>query len=300
MKIVISGASGLIGAALIPSLESAGHKVVRLVRRASTDAASEIEWNPATGKLDLSALRDADAVIHLSGESIASGRWTAARKATILESRIASTSLLARVISSMEHPPKTWLCASATGYYGNCGDAIVDESSAPGKGFLTEVCRKWEEATRPAADTGCRVVTLRFRVVLSENGGALKTMLCPMRLGLGGAIGNGRQYMSWIGLQDAVGAILHALEHTELSGPVNLVSPNPVTNAVFTKTLGRVLSRPTFMTAPAFAVRLALGEMADELLLASIRVRPAQLLNSGYRFAWPDLEPMLRHELARE
>jgi hypothetical protein len=249
--------------------------------------------------LDAAALRGADAVIHLSGESVASGRWTAARKASILESRIASTTLLARTIAGMEDLPKTWLCASAIGIYGDCGERVVDETGASGKGFLADVCRKWEEAARPAAEAGCRVVNLRFGVVLSEHGGALKAMLGPMRLGLGGAIGNGRQYMSWIALDDAVGAIMHVLESAAVSGPVNLVSPNPATNAELTKALGRVLSRPTLFAVPAFAIRLALGEMADEMLLASTRVRPARLIESGYRFAWPELEPMLRHALLR-
>ncbi len=299
MRIVLSGASGLIGAALVSSLAAAGHEAVRLVRRSPSNAASEIEWNPATGMLDAAALRGADAVIHLSGESVASGRWTAARKASILESRIASTSLLARTIAGMEDPPKTWLCASAIGIYGDCGERVVDETGTPGKGFLADVCRKWEEAARPAAEAGCRVVNLRFGVVLSEKGGALKAMVAPIRLGLGGAIGNGRQYMSWIALDDAVGAILHVLDDARIAGPVNLVSPNPATNAELTKALGRVLSRPTLFAVPAFAIRLALGEMADEMLLASTRVRPGRLIESGYRFAWPELEPMLRHALRR-
>ncbi|MBX7258919.1 MAG: TIGR01777 family oxidoreductase [Candidatus Hydrogenedentes bacterium] len=297
MRIILSGSSGLIGSALVSSLQSAGNDVIRFVRRASSDPATEIEWDPARGRIDMSSLNGADAIIHLSGENVAAGRWTSARKVAIRESRVQTTSFLASVISQMEQPPKTWLCASAIGYYGDTQDRVVTEIDQPGNGFLADVCRAWENATRPAADAGIRVVNLRFGVVLSDRGGALEKMLMPIRLGVGGALGDGRQYVSWVALEDAIGGILHVLNSRDVSGPVNITSPNPVTNMELTKTLGRVLSRPTALAAPAFALRLALGEMADEMLLTGARALPERLLQSGYRFAWPDLEPALRHLL---
>lgn len=297
MRVVLSGASGLIGAALVSALEGAGHEVVRLVRRASAHGGREIPWDPASGVLDAPALRGSDAAIHLSGENVAGGRWTAARKKAIRESRVQSTALLARTMARMEPPPGVWLCASAIGYYGDRGDRVVTESDAGGTGFLAEVCREWEAATGPASEAGIRVANLRFGVVLSAKGGALPAMLAPIRMGVGGPLGTGRQYVSWIAIDDAVKGIVHLLETPGVSGPVNLTSPNPVTNLELTKTLGRVLSRPAILRAPAFALRLALGEMAGEMLLAGARVRPERLLQSGYRFAWPDLEPFLRREL---
>ena len=298
MRIAVSGASGLIGSALVPLLTTAGHQVRRLVR-SEPKGPDEVRWNPAAGSLDPAALEGCDAVIHLAGESIASHRWTAAQKQKILASRVDSTKLLAAALAKMPQPPRICLAASAIGYYGSRGDERLDESSAAGDDFLADVVRQWEAALRPAADAGLRVVSTRFGVVLSPAGGALKTMLTPFRLGLGGRVGSGRQWMSWIALDDAVGAIYHTLSNDSLAGPVNLVTPNPVTNLEFTKTLGRVLGRPTIFPLPAPAARLALGEMADALLLSSTRVYPARLLTSGYAFRFGELEPALRHLLGK-
>jgi hypothetical protein len=251
------------------------------------------------GRLDAGALDGADALIHLSGENVASGRWSAAKKRAIYDSRIVSTQLLAKTIAALKPPPRTWLCASATGFYGSRDDEVLTEDSPSGAGFLAQVCIDWEKATRPAADGGIRVVNLRFGVVLSPKGGALAAMLMPIKLGVGGVIGDGRQYMSWIELDDAVSAIEHILRTDTLRGPVNVVSPGPVTNRELTKTLGRLVRRLTVLPLPSFAARLALSEMADEMLLASTRARPARLLENGYRFRYPDIESALRSLLVR-
>ena len=293
MKILITGSSGLIGSALVPVLIGDGHTIVRLVRRAP--GADSARWNPDDGSLDHGALQGIDAVVHLAGESIASGRWTRARKALILNSRVRGTALLARSVSALRDKPKIFLSASAVGFYGDRGDALLDETSAGGRGFLADVCAKWEDAARPAADAGIPVVTMRTGVVLSRAGGALPKMLAPFKLGLGGALGAGTQYMSWIAIDDVVGAMQHLLRLDPVAGPVNLVAPDPVTNLEFTKTLGAVLGRPTVLRVPAFGLRLALGEMADEMLLASTRAWPARLTASGYRFRYANLEAALRH-----
>ncbi len=298
VQIAVTGASGLIGSALVPFLTTAGHHVRRLVR-GEPKCADDFRWDPAAASVDPAALAGCDAVVHLAGESIASHRWTAAQKQKILSSRVESTKLLASSLAALSPRPKVCVAASAIGYYGDRGDEQLDESSRPGAGFLPDVCRQWEAALQPAALAGIRVVNVRFGVVLSPAGGALKTMLTPFRLGLGGRIGKGRQFMSWIGLDDAIGAIYHALLTESLAGPVNVVTPDPVTNQEFTKTLGRVLGRPTFFPMPAAAARLALGEMADALLLASARVHPARLLTSGYTFRYPELEPALRQMLGK-
>jgi uncharacterized protein (TIGR01777 family) len=297
MKIVVTGSSGLIGSALVPALTAGGHTVRRLVRR--PPAEGDVRWDPGAGVLGHGALDDADAVVHLAGESIAKGRWTAARKARIRDSRVGSTLLLARSMATLDRRPKVFVAGSAVGFYGDRGDELVDEGTGPGRGFLADVCQEWEAATRPAADAGVRVVNVRLGVVLSRRGGALPMMLRPFRVGAGGPVGTGRQYMSWIAIDDAVGAIEHLLRAEPIRGPVNLVAPDAVTNAEFTKTLGRVLRRPTLLPAPAFALRLLLGESADEMLLASTRVRPSRLLDSGYRFRHPRLEAALRHLLGR-
>jgi uncharacterized protein len=299
MKILISGASGLVGRALVPHLTKGGHQVVRLVRARPAAGEAAVFWDPDTGTLDPAALEGFDTVIHLSGESIASGRWTEAKKARIRDSRVKSTALLAGRIERLSRPPGVLLCASAIGYYGDRGDEVLKEDSPRGKDFLAGVCQAWEAASDPAARIGVRVVRHRFGVILSPNGGALAKMLLPFKLGLGGRIGDGRQSMSWITIDDVVGAIDHALATKLLRGPVNTVGPNPVTNAEFTATLGRVLHRPTIFPMPAFAARLAFGEMADALLLSSQRVVPERLMTSGYRFRYPDLEAALRHLLAR-
>jgi hypothetical protein len=248
--------------------------------------------------VDTSALSGADAIVHLAGENIASGRWTAARKERIRDSRVNGTRLIAESIARMDRPPQVLISASAIGYYGDCGRELLREESPAGAGFLAEVCRQWEAATDAATRKGVRVVHLRTGIVLSAKGGAMGKMLLPFKLGLGGKIGSGDQYWSWISLDDVSGAIVHCIQAAGLHGPVNIVSPSPVTNFEFTKTLGRVLGRPTVFPIPAFAARLALGEMADPLLLASARVEPAKLLASRFVFRHRELEPTLRYLFA--
>jgi uncharacterized protein len=297
MKILVSGSTGLVGKALVSSLTGAGHQVTRLVRSQPGAGEKDIYWDPAAGSLDSSRLEGLDGVVHLAGESIAEGRWTAEKKARIRNSRVKGTQLLAEALAQRAQRPRTLICSSAIGYYGDRGAEILREDSRPGSGFLPDVCREWEAATKPAADSGIRVVNLRTGLVLSSSGGALPKMLPPFKLGAGGKLGTGQQYMSWIAIDDMVGTIQHALEKTTLSGPVNAVSPHPVTNLEFTKTLGRVLSRPTLFAVPAFAVRLMFGQMGEDLLLASARVEPARLAGSGYVFRYPVLEGALRHVL---
>jgi uncharacterized protein len=299
MKILVSGSTGLVGKALVSSLTGAGHQVTRLVRSRSGAGEKDIHWDPATGSLDSSRLEGLDGVVHLAGESIAEGRWTAEKKARIRNSRVKGTQLLADALAQRVQRPRTLICSSAIGYYGDRGAEILREDSRPGSGFLPDVCREWEAATKPAAENGIRVVNLRTGLVLSSSGGALPKMLPPFKLGAGGKLGTGQQFMSWISIDDLVGAIEHALEKNSLSGPVNAVSPHPVTNLEFTKTLGRVLSRPTIFPMPAFAVRLMFGEMGEDLLLASARVEPARLAGSGYVFRYPVLEGALRHVLRK-
>lgn len=302
MKILVSGSTGLVGSSLIPFLTTGGHEVKALVRPGTSRASATpgaATWDPAKGSIDESALTGIDAVVHLAGESIAQGRWTAEKKRRIRESRVGSTRLLSETLAKLPQRPSTLVCASAIGFYGDRGDEVLTEESNTGSGFLAEVCREWEAATQPAADAGIRVVNLRFGVILSGGGGALRQMLTPFKLGVGGKIASGRQYMSWVTLDDVVGAIHHALMTDSLRGPVNVVSPQPVTNAEFTKTLGRVLGRPTIFPMPGFAARLALGEMADELLLSSQRVQPGKLRASGYNFRHTELETGLRHVLGK-
>jgi uncharacterized protein (TIGR01777 family) len=298
MHVVVSGSRGLVGSALVPFLTTGGHRVTRLVRGMAA-APDETAWDPARGLVDASRLDGVDAVVHLAGENIAAGRWTPARKAEIRRSRVDGTRNLCEVLARLPRPPKVLVSASAIGLYGDRGAEILTEESVPGTGFLTDVCREWEAATGPASRAGIRVVNLRFGMALSPRGGALQKLLLPFRLGMGGRIGDGRQFTSWIALDDAVGAIHHALCEDALHGPVNAVAPNPVSNAEFTRTLARVLRRPTLLPVPAFAARLAFGEMADALLLAGARVMPARLQASGYRFRFPDLESALRHLLGR-
>jgi len=298
MKIVVSGSSGTIGSALVPLLTDKGHSVTRLVRSKPEDTAAAIGWDPIAGAIDTAGLEAHDGVVHLAGESIA-GRWTAARKAKIRDSRVRGTRLLAEALAALRQPPKVLVCASALGYYGDRGDLLLKEDVGSGTGYLAEVCRQWEAAAQPASDKGIRVVHLRIGIVLSPRGGALKEMLTPFKMGVGGRLGSGKQVQSWIAVDDVAGAILHALTTESLRGPVNTASPNPVTNREFTKTLGRILGRPTIFPMPAFAARLALGEMAEELLLASQRLDAGKLLASGYQFRHPDLEAALRHLLGR-
>jgi uncharacterized protein (TIGR01777 family) len=260
---------------------------------------SEIRWDPAEGQIESSGLEGLDAVVHLAGENIAAGRWTAEQKAKIRDSRIKGTELLCSTLARLARPPKVLVSASAVGYYGDRGAESLREESPPGSGFLAEVSRQWEAATEATARMEIRVALPRFGVVLSPAGGALAKMLPPFRMGAGGKLGSGKQYMSWVALDDAVGAIHQMLSDGALRGPVNVVAPNPVTNLEFTKTLGRVLSRPTVASVPSFAARLVFGEMADALLLASTRVEPAKLQNAGYRFRYPELEGALRHLLGK-
>ncbi|HSF33952.1 MAG TPA: TIGR01777 family oxidoreductase [Candidatus Tectomicrobia bacterium] len=298
MNVLVTGASGLVGSALVPVLGAAGHDVTRLVRSQPKPGERVAHWDPMAGTIDVSALQGVEAVVHLAGENIAE-RWTAVKKAKIRDSRVKGTQVLCEALIGLAPLPKVLVSASAIGYYGDRGAEVLTEDSAPGSSFLAEVCRAWEAATEPAQQRGIRVVRLRFGVVLSAAGGALAKMLPPFRLGLGGVLGSGRQYMSWIALDDAVAAIHHALVTDSLQGPTNAVAPQPVTNQEFTETLGKVLGRPTILPMPAFAARLIFGEMADELLLASARVQPAKLQAAGYRFRYPELEQAFRHVLGR-
>ena len=296
--IAVTGASGLVGRSVCRALTGAGHRVLRLVRRKPTGD-DEVLCDAMAGRIDTAALAAVDGIVHLAGENIAEGRWNAAKKQRIRSSRVDFTRSLCEAIAGLDSRTRTLVSASAIGWYGDRDELPLDETADPGEGFLPEVCSAWEAATEPAAAAGVRVVNLRIGVVLSPDGGALAKMLTPFRLGGGGVIGSGRQEMSWIALDDLVGVICHALDCDELSGPVNAVSPHPVTNREFTKTLGRVLRRPTILPMPAFAARLAFGEMADALLLSSSRVVPARLQQTGYEYQYPDLEPALRHLLGR-
>lgn len=296
MKILISGASGLIGSALKTALSARGDRVLSLTRRNARNN-SEITWDPSSDTLDPSPLTNIDGIIHLAGENIASRRWTTAQKARIRDSRVQGTTLLAQTLASISPPPKVFISASAIGYYGNRDDEILTEASQPGEGFLPDVSIAWENAAKSATEAGIRTVHPRIGLVLSPEGGALGKMLLPFKLGLGGIIGSGNQYMSWITLDDLVSLFLFAIDDESISGAINAVSPTPVTNREFTKTLGRALSRPTIFPLPAFAAKLALGEMADALLLASTRVISSRLENTNFSFAHPHLEPALRHLL---
>ncbi len=297
MNILISGGSGLIGGALRARLAERGDRVVRLVRDEASAGVDAVLWNPGSDDLSTERLGDIDAVIHLAGENIAAGRWNAARKARIMESRRKGTRLLAETVAGMTPKPGVFVSASAVGYYGDRGDEILTEESSTGSGFLSEVCQTWERSTQPAEAAGIRVARLRFGVVLSLRGGALKKMLTPFRLGLGGPIGGGRQWMSWIALDDAVAAVLHVLDHPEAAGALNVVSPNPVTNAEFTKALAGILRRPAIWPIPGVAVKALFGEMGEATVLASSRALPGRLEASGFEFRHPDLEGALAQSL---
>lgn len=298
MKIVISGASGLIGTQLVTSLRSGGHEVVQLVRRAAT--AGQIMWDPKSGKLDPASLDGCDAVIHLSGAGIGDKRWNDAYRKEILDSRTETTSLLAKTIAAAQHKPSVFLCGSAIGIYGARGDEELHETSEHGTGFLADVCKQWEAAAKPAIDAGVRTVFLRTGIVLSPKGGALKKLLPLFRLGVGGKFGDGKQWQSWISMDDEVGAILHLLT-ANVSGAVNLTAPQPVTNAEFTKVLARVVNRPALLPVPTFAPKILLGgELADALLFTGQRVLPQVLTASGYVFKHSTLESALRSLLAKK
>jgi len=295
--VLVTGASGLVGTALVSALQAEGHPVMRAVRGEVQHPNEEVHWDPESGQVDRDKLTGVDAVVHLAGANIAGKRWTDAYKKEIRDSRVQGTRLIAETLAGLDPKPRVFACASAIGFYGDRGDAILDESAAPGEGFLPEVCLEWEQACLPAQEAGIRTVNLRFGVVLSKKGGALKEMLTPFKMGVGGVLGNGKQYMSWIVLDDAVRAIQFALENDTLAGPVNVVAPQAVTNREYTKTLGKVLGRPTIVRMPAFAARAAFGEMADDLLLASTRMVPERLQQAGFSFNFPDLEPALRRAL---
>ena len=303
MRVIITGATGLIGSALVRSLLADGHTVTRLVRGGRKGSPSpgvaDVEWDPERGSVDAAALEGHDAAVHLAGEPVAEGRWTDEKKRRIRESRAQGTRLVAETLARLGRKPAVLVSASATGYYGDRGSELLTEESASGDDFLSEVCREWEAAARPAAEAGVRVVHPRIGVVLDADGGALPKMLTPFKLGVGGRLGDGHQYMSWITLPDVVGVIRRALDDEQMSGPVNAVSPQPVTNEEFTKTLGRVLGRPTIFPVPEFAARLAFGEVADALLLSSQCVEPARLKAAGFQFADPALEGALRRILKK-
>ncbi len=299
MIVAITGASGLVGTALTDALIVEGHSVRPVVRRHGQNTQHEIRWDPEAGTIDAARFDDVDAVVHLAGEGVASHRWTPAVKERIRDSRARGTTLLCQTLAGLASKPSALVSASAVGYYGDRGDELLDESSPPGQGFLADVCQQWEAATRAARDADIRVVNLRIGVVMSTKGGALTSMLTPFRLGIGGVMGSGRQYLSWITLDDLVRAIVFALHASALSGPVNATAPEPATNREFTKTLGRVLHRPTVATMPAFAARLLFGQMADEMFLSSSRVIPRELQSAGFTFQNPQLEPALRHVLVK-
>jgi uncharacterized protein (TIGR01777 family) len=299
MKVLISGRSGLIGTELSDFLTSGGHATAALTRKAS-GRADQIHWSIDDGTIDRPAIEAGgfDAIVHLAGESI-QGRWTRAKKRRIRDSRADGTRLLCETLAEMDSPPKTFICASGVNYYGDRGDEELTEESSSGDSFLADVCRQWEAACEPAREKGIRVVNLRTGVVLTPKGGALSKLLPPFKLGGGGKVGSGKQWWSWIAIDDHLGTIHHCLTNESLRGPVNATAPNPATNAEFTKTLGKVLSRPTLLPLPAAVVKLAFGQMGEELLLDSARVLPAKLLASGYQFRYPMLEPALRHLLGR-
>lgn len=295
-RILVSGVSGPIGAALLPSLNARGYKVTRLVR-GSPSGEEQVAWDPVQ-PLPPRSVSSFEAVIHLAGETVV-GRWTEAKKNRILNSRVLGTRHLAEALAQAPQRPRVLISASAIGYYGDRGDEILDETTPSGKGFLPEVCRQWEAATQPATQAGIRTAQMRIGVVLSREGGALRKMLLPFRMGVGGNMGTGRQWWSWIHVQDLVGAVHHILKSDLLQGPVNVVGPKPVTNAEFTKTLASVLSRPAIFPMPAFAARLVFGQMGEEVLLASQRVEATKLIASGYPFHYADLRKALEEILKK-
>lgn len=297
MDVLVSGSTGLIGSALVSALEEGGHRVRRLTRSGGSSE-DVVRWDPSAGEIDAGRIEGVDAVVHLAGENIA-GRWTDAKKARIRDSRVRGTRLLAETLARLPTPPAVMVSASAAGYYGDRGNELLSEESAPGDNFLAGVGQEWEAAADPAREAGVRVVNPRFGIVLSTEGGALGTTLPIFKLGVGGKIGSGRQYWSWIAIDDVVGAILHVLTKDSLEGPVNVTVPDPPTNAEYTRVLGRVLGRPTVFPLPAPAARIMLGQLADELLLASQRIEPARLKETGYSYRYPELEGALRHLLGK-
>lgn len=299
LRVAVTGSTGLIGTPLVRALRADGHTVLRLVRSRPVSGGDEVYWNPALGEIDTAALEGVDAVVHLAGENVGQPPWTEERKRRIRDSRVQGTTLIARTLAGLSPKPRVLVSASATGWYGDRGDEVLTEASGPGTGFLAEVCQAWESSADPARDAGIRVVHPRIGLVLTKQGGVLERLLTPFRLGVGGKLGSGRQWMSWVALHDVLEAIRFALRADSLSGPANLTSPAPVTNDEFTRTLGHVLGRPTVLGVPEFALKLALGQMADEALLASQRAVPDRLREAGFVFQYPDLEGALRVALGR-
>jgi hypothetical protein len=299
MLVAVTGASGLIGTAVVRRLRAEGHQVLRLTR-SRPSGPDQVQWDPMAGRLDPDALAKADAVVHLAARNIGDRlRWTAATKRDLLQTRVEGTGLVAETMAGLAEGPRVLVCASGVGFYGDRGDEVLTEASSGGRGFLADVVRRWEKAADPARAAGLRVVHLRTGPVQTAAGAGLPKQALMFRLGIGGRLGSGRQWLSWISLDDIAGAYLHALTREDLDGPVNAVAPNPVTNAEFTATLAHVLHRPAVLHIPAFGPRLVLGEAADELLFVSQRARPARLQATGYRFQFPELEPALRHTLGR-
>jgi uncharacterized protein (TIGR01777 family) len=303
MKVIITGSGGLVGRALVRSLLADGHSVTRLVRGGAqqfrTPGSAAVEWNPESGAVDAKELEGHDAAVHLAGEPVAEGRWDDEKKRRIMDSRAKGTRVLAEMLASLSEKPRVLVSASATGFYGDRGAEVMREESASGEGFLSEVCREWEKGTLAASQAGIRVVHLRIGFVLSGEGGGLQKMLPPFKMGVGGKVGSGRQYISWITLEDLVRIIRRAIEDESLRGPVNAVAPGAATNEEFTKALGRVLGRPTILPVPVFALRLAFGEVADAVMLASTRVEPARLKDAGFEFKDTNIEGALRHVLKK-
>jgi uncharacterized protein (TIGR01777 family) len=299
LRVAVTGSTGLIGTPLVRALRADGHTVLRLVRSRPVSGGDEVYWNPALGEIDTAALEGVDAVVHLAGENVGQPPWTEERKRRIRDSRVQGTTLIARTLAGLSPRPQVLVSASATGWYGDRGDEVLTEASAPGTGFLAEVCQAWETSADAARDAGIRVVHPRIGLVLTKDGGVLERLLTPFKLGVGGKLGSGRQWMSWVALHDVLEAIRFALGADSLSGPANLTSPAPVTNEEFTRTLGHVLGRPTVLGVPEFALKLALGQMADEALLASQRAVPDGLREAGFVFQYPDLEGALRVALGK-
>jgi uncharacterized protein (TIGR01777 family) len=297
MKTVVSGSTGLLGSALRAALTERGDEVVPLVRRRPAPGESAVAWDPEHGTIDRAGLEGADAIVHLAGENVF-GRWSPAKKQRIYDSRVKGTRVICDALAGLHRRPATLLAASAIGYYGDRGDEAVTEASAPGEDFLAHVSRDWEAATAPATRAGIRVVNMRIGVVLTATGGALAKMLPAFRLGLGGPVGSGNQYLSWIDLGDIINAMLHLLDDENLVGPVNLTAPTPLTNRDFAKILGKVLGRPAVVTVPAFALRMAFGTEGAAMLQSGQRVLPSRLVAAGFGFAFREVEPALRHLLA--
>jgi len=296
LRFAITGASGLLGSHLSEYLREQGHEVVPLVRDREEADGAAIFWNVQEEEIDAAALEGFDVAVHLAGESVF-GRWTADKKRRILESRTRGTRIFTEALAGLDEPPEVLVSASAVGYYGDTGDEVVDEESPAGEGFLAEVCREWEAATEPAEEAGIRTIHLRTGVALSTDGGALATMLTPFKLGVGGRIGSGDQFMPWVAVRDYVRGVDFLADETDIEGPVNMVAPNPVRNTAFTDALGDVLNRPTILPVPSFAANLVFGEMGEEMLLAGQRVEPAELREAGFEWEYPELEEALRAEL---